>query len=286
MKYKQKLPIYLASQSSTRSTTTALFHIISKIKWRIPTESFHETLSSRIQSEWSLQEIVGSPESVERAGPVGIEPGPRLAFATPMQETDRPRVQIPAEASEIVTAQPVLVPPVVHRSYVPSEHQQKRRQRPQLVDSHSLLQLHPFLNLGRVVSGAPTVEIDHHHAGVEIARPPISERERERRVGPEGEREIGSEVGVAVLGSRENRGGAERSGGEIGNVVDEDEVGVEVNDASHAEREEVRQIAASVVKRAVQGGTDGGGDEAGDRGIVEGVDLEFQVRERRGDCGA
>lgn len=193
-------------------------------------------------------------------------------------------MQISAKPSEVVTSKPVLVPPMLHRRYVPGEHQQKRRQRAELVDSHPLLQLHPLLDLRGVVAASPAVEVDDHNAGVEVAGLAVGECEGEGGVGPEGRGKIGSEVGVAVLWGGEDGGGAEGGGGELGNVVYQDEVGVEVDDASYAEGEEVGEVAAGVVEGAVEGGADGDGDEAGDVGVVEGVDSEFQVGEGGGDC--
>ena len=174
----------------------------------------------------------------------------------------------------------MLVPPVLHRSYFPGEHQKKRRQGTQLVDPHSLLELHPLLYFGGVVAASPAVQIDHHHAGVEVAGLSVGECEGEGGVGPERRGKIGSEICVAVLRGGEDGGFVSQGGvGEFGNVVHEDEVGVEVNDASYAEWEEVGQVAAGVVERAVQGGADGGGDEPRDVGGVEGVDLELEVWE-------
>ncbi|CAB4263808.1 unnamed protein product [Prunus armeniaca] len=65
---------------------------------------------------------------------------------------------------------------------------------------------------------------------------------------------------------------AKGGGGELGNVVHEDEVGVEINDVSYEEGDEVGEVVAGVVVGAIKGIADGGGDEAGDIGVVEGVD--------------
>ncbi|CAB4294397.1 unnamed protein product [Prunus armeniaca] len=56
--------------------------------------------------------------------------------------------------------------------------------------------------------------------------------------------------------------------GELGNVVHEDEVGVEVDDVLYEEGDEVGEVVVGAIK----GIADGGGDEAGDIGVVEGVD--------------
>lgn len=61
-----------------------------------------------------------------------------------------------------------MVPPVVDWSYKPSKNEEKRRERPELVDPHSLLELHPFDDLGGVVAGAPPLEIYDHNPSVEV----------------------------------------------------------------------------------------------------------------------
>lgn len=188
-------------------------------------------------------------------------------------------MQIPTKAPKVVATQAVLVPPVINGCDLASEDEQKRRQRAQLVDPHPLLQLHPLFNPGRIMAGPPTVEIDHHHPGVKVAGFPTGEGEGEGGVRPEGGGEVGGEVGVAVLRGGEDGGGAEVGGGELGDVVDEDEVGVEIDDAEDAGGEEGGEVGAGVVEGAVEGGADGGGDEAGDGGVVEVVDAEAEVRE-------
>ncbi|KAI3439652.1 NAC domain-containing protein [Psidium guajava] len=205
-----------------------------------------------------------------------------------MQEADRAGVQVPAQPPEIVAPEAVLVPPVVHRRDLPGEHQQERRERPELVDPQTLLELHPLFDLGRVPTGAPSVEVDDHDAGVEVAGRVAAAREGEGEggAGPEGGSEVGGEVGVAVLRGGEDGGaGVEGGGGEGGDVVDEDEVGVEVDDAADAEGEEVGEVGAGVVEGAVEGGADGGGDEPRDGGGVERVELEAEVGEGGGDGG-
>ncbi|EYU26840.1 hypothetical protein MIMGU_mgv1a021575mg [Erythranthe guttata] len=116
-----------------------------------------------------------------------------------MQQAHRTGVQITAEATKVIAAESVLVPPVINRSYVSGEHEQEWWQRAQLVNPHLLLKLHPLDNLGGVISGPPSLEIDHHNSGVEVAR--------RRQHGPVRERRC-----------RDFR-----------DVVDEDEVGVEVD---------------------------------------------------------
>lgn len=131
------------------------------------------------------------------------------------------------------------------------------------------------------------MQINHHDAGVEVAGPSAREGEGERGVGPEGGGEVGTEVGVAVFGSGEDGVVAvvvsEWGGSEFGDVVDEDEVGVEVDDFSDAGGEEVGEVVAGVVEGAIESGADGGGDEAGNLEVVEGVDLEIEIREGIGE---
>lgn len=131
-------------------------------------------------------------------------------------------MQIPAQPPEIIPSEAVLIPPVIHRRYISGEDEQEGRQRTQLVNPHPLLQLHPFHNLGRAVSTSPSLEIDHHNSGVEVAGFPVREGEGERRVRPEGGSEVGREVGVAVLRRGQYGVVGERRGGELGDVVNED----------------------------------------------------------------
>jgi len=123
---------------------------------------------------------------------------------------------------------------MIHRNNVPRKNKQKRRQRTQFVDSHPLLHLHPLFDLPRVLPHAPPLQINHHHPRVEVTRSPVRERQRERRVRPKGGREVGGEVRVAVLRRRQNSVGFQRRGGEFRDVVDEYEVGVEVDHALDA----------------------------------------------------
>ncbi|CAH9078066.1 unnamed protein product [Cuscuta epithymum] len=99
-----------------------------------------------------------------------------------MQQAHRTRMQVSAQSPEVVPSEAVLIPPVIHRRYFSGEDQQERRQGPQLVYPHPLLQLHPLLDLGRVLPCSPPVEIDHHHAGVEVARSPPGKRRGKRWV--------------------------------------------------------------------------------------------------------
>uniref|UniRef100_A0A5K1CED8 Uncharacterized protein n=1 Tax=Nymphaea colorata TaxID=210225 RepID=A0A5K1CED8_9MAGN len=156
----------------------------------------------RVQDKWGLGEVVGGPERVDRARPAFVEPDPRLALAAPVHEAHPARVQPPALPLVVVPSQPVLVPPVVHRRYISGEHQQKRRQRPQLIDPHLLLQLHPRLDPCRVPSLPPPPQVHHHHPRVEVARPPPRERQRQRVARPECAGEVVSEVRFAVLRRR------------------------------------------------------------------------------------
>ena len=195
-------------------------------------------------------------------------------------------MQVSAKPAEVIPAEAVLVPPVIHGDYVSRENEQKRRQRSEFVDPHSLLELHPLLDLGGIVPGTPALQVNDHDAGVEVAGGAAGEGEGEGGVGPEGWGEVGAEVGVAVFGGGEDGVVvvSEGGGGEFCDVVDENEVGVQVDDFEDAGGEEVGEVVAGVVEGAVQGGADGGGDEAGDGGgVVEGVDLEFEVGEGGGE---
>lgn len=147
-------------------------------------------------------------------------------------------MQVAAETFEIVAAEAVLVPPVPHALHVAGEHEQKRRQRSELVDPVPLLDTHPRLELLRVSSLAPLPQIDHHHTSVEVARVASIERRRVARVRPEAVREVIREVRVAVFGRAEHAS-VEVDFPELRHVVDDDEVGVEVDDSPHIRREQV-----------------------------------------------
>ncbi|KAJ0493410.1 hypothetical protein HanRHA438_Chr12g0554761 [Helianthus annuus] len=87
-----------------------------------------------------------------------------------MQQAHRTRMQPPAASFHVISPKPMLVPPVVNRLNVSGEHQQKRRQRTQLVNPLFPLQFHPVLNPPPVLSASPFHHIHYHHTGVEIAR--------------------------------------------------------------------------------------------------------------------
>ncbi|KAF8683858.1 hypothetical protein HU200_044798 [Digitaria exilis] len=124
--------------------------------------------------------------------------------------------------------------------------------------------------------------VEHHDPRVEVARPPPGERPREPLLRPEPGREVLGEVGVAVLG-RADGAAAEVGAPELGDVVDEDEVGVEVDDAAHAGLEEVGEVVARVVEGLLQSLPHRRGDEPSDAVGVEVVDLEPELREHGAD---
>uniref|UniRef100_A0A804R868 Uncharacterized protein n=1 Tax=Zea mays TaxID=4577 RepID=A0A804R868_MAIZE len=201
-----------------------------------------------------------------------------------MQQAHGPRVQVAAAAQDIVAAEAVLVPPVLDRRHVPREHQQEGRQRPQLVDAprRRLLYLHPPLDALRVARLPPPLQVDHHDARVEVARPPPRERPGEPLVRPEPPREVLGEVGVAVLG-RAHGAPAEVGAPQLGDVVHDDEVGVQVDGAAHARLQELGQVVARVVQRLLQRLPHRRGDEPADAPGVQVVDLEPELREHRAD---
>ncbi|RDX75814.1 hypothetical protein CR513_44268, partial [Mucuna pruriens] len=80
---------------------------------------------SRIERKRSVQEIIGSPKSIQRARPVSVQTSPGLPFTAPMQETDRARMEISAKPTKVVPSEPVLVPPVIHGSNIPGKDKQK-----------------------------------------------------------------------------------------------------------------------------------------------------------------
>lgn len=77
---------------------------------------------------------------------------------------------------------------------------------------------------------SPLAQINHHYSGVEITGHSVSESGGEERVRPEIGGEVVAEIGVTVFGGAEDFG-IKVDFPELGNVVDDDEVGIEVDDA-------------------------------------------------------
>ncbi|KAI5439111.1 hypothetical protein KIW84_024758 [Lathyrus oleraceus] len=116
-----------------------------------------------------------------------------------MHKTNRPGMQASTKPTKIITAKPVLVPPVINRNYFPGENKQKRRQRTKLVDPHSLLKLHPFLNLFRISSNSPSLQINNHNSGVEVTSITVRKSDRKGRIRPKRRRKIVAEIRVTVF---------------------------------------------------------------------------------------
>ena len=121
-----------------------------------------------------------------------------------MQQTDRSGMQTPALPFKVIPSQPMLVPPMVHTLQPPSQNQQKRRQRPQVVDPLLLLHRHPPLHLLPVLPLPPFLHVHHHHPRVEIAGLPSLERPIQLLVVPEQLREINHEIRLAILRRRQH----------------------------------------------------------------------------------
>lgn len=206
-----------------------------------------------------------------------------------MQQANRSRVYPPAQPQLIIPTKPMLVPPLPDGGDPPCELEQEWRERSQVIDPVSPLQPHPRLDPVGVPSFPPSCEVDDHDPGVEVAGLawPGGEGPREGRVGPEGRGEVGGEVGPAVLGCGDDGAVGEGCGCEVVDVVDEDEVGVEVDEAwwGAGRGEDVGETDAGVVERAVECGAEGRGDEVGDGGRVEGVDGEGEGGEGGGEGG-
>jgi hypothetical protein len=145
-----------------------------------------------------------------------------------------------------------------------------------------LLYLHPPLDALGVARFPPPLQVEHHDPCVEVARVPAGESPGEPLVRPEPGSEVLREVGVAVL-RRADGTAAEVGTPELGDVVDEDEVGVEVDDPAHAWLEQVGEVVARVVERLLQGLPHRRGDEPPDAVGVEVVNLEPEPREDGAD---
>ncbi|GAB2280377.1 hypothetical protein Dimus_015012 [Dionaea muscipula] len=197
---------------------------------------------------------------IQRTRFLAIQPHPRLPLATPMQQAHRPRVQRSTAPLHIVPSQTVLVPPVVDRLHLTSEHQQEWRQRPQLVDPPLLLDLHPILDLPPVIPFPPPHHVHHHHPRVEVAWAPAQEHPGQCRVGPERLGEVIGEVCVAVLRRTDDVVSGKSHVPELVHVVYQDQVRVQVDDPLHTRVEDVAQVVSGVVQRVLQRLADGGRD--------------------------
>ncbi|MED6193709.1 hypothetical protein PIB30_022005 [Stylosanthes scabra] len=93
----------------------------------------NDSSSSSQTTTWSMSvsvQIKRRPKSVKGARPLGVEAGPWLPAAGPMQEAHRPSVEVPAASLNVITSQSMLVPPVLDGRHVSRKHQKERRQRP------------------------------------------------------------------------------------------------------------------------------------------------------------
>ncbi|KAJ4884853.1 Uncharacterized protein Rs2_34946 [Raphanus sativus] len=129
------------------------------------------------------------------------------------------------------------VPPMLNRRNIPRENQQQRRQRPQLVYPLPLLNLHPLLYRLSVPHASSSLKIHHHHSRVEVAWPSPSER-RKLLGRPQRRGEVLGEVRVAVLGSSD-RSRSQPRPPQLGDVVDDDQIGIEVDHAPHARLQQI-----------------------------------------------
>ncbi|KAI5405432.1 hypothetical protein KIW84_052282, partial [Lathyrus oleraceus] len=145
------------------------------------------------------KEIIRSPQTIQRTRLLRIDSKPGFPLPTPMQKTHRTRMQIAAESFNVITAEAMLVPSMLHSLDISGEHQKKRRQRTKLVDPAPFLDPHPVLKLLRVSSLTPFPKINHHHTCVKVTRTTPLKRRRISRIRPEPMREVVSEISVTIL---------------------------------------------------------------------------------------
>lgn len=132
----------------------------------------------------------------------------------------------------------------------------------------------------------PFPQINHHNPSVEIARFTAPKRRRsEDRVRPESRSEVVGEVSVAIL-RRAEHVLTQIDVPQLRHVIDDDQVGVEVDDSPDAGGEEIGEVDPRVVERLVQSSANGVGDLALDDVDVEVVEVEAEVRESGGDDSA
>ncbi|KAF3784110.1 hypothetical protein EJ110_NYTH15557 [Nymphaea thermarum] len=222
--------------------------------------------------------IIRRPEAVDGTGLPRVQPQPWLPLATPVQQANRPGVEGPAIALEVVASKSMLVPPVFNILDVAGEDQQERRQRAQLVYPGVPLDHHPILDLPGVPTFPPLLNIHDHDAGVEVAGLPAMEGPRKLGVQPEGIGEVVGEICMAVL-RRAQHLVPQLHFPQFGNVIDHHKVGVQVDDPPDIRPQDVGEVDPRIVERLVQRLADRRRDLATDQARVEAVELEVQVGE-------
>ncbi|RDX63957.1 hypothetical protein CR513_57550, partial [Mucuna pruriens] len=160
---------------------------------------------------------------------------------------------------------------MINSSYIPGENQEKGRKRAQMVDPLVLLlHGHPLLHLLSVPLLPPSIHVHNHDPRVEIARIPSLEGAGQSRVGPEIVGEIESEIGVAIFGGG-HYFSFHVSVPELGYVVNNNEVGVQIDDALHVLGNGVSEVYPGVIQGLVQGLSNGLGYLAANPVRVEAV---------------
>lgn len=193
---------------------------------------------------------------------------------------------------QVVASEPVLVPPMIQTFHLAGEYQKERRKGPQIVDPNPLLHLHPSLDPPAVALRPPAIQIHCHHTRVEVARPATASLEGQAPPGPLPERggEVAGEICVAVLRRRHGGGRSSVKGGgggvpEAAKVVDNQNVGVEIDDAADARGEKIGEVVSGVVERGFEGGPDRSGDEPDYAILAEAMDAESERWEYSADRG-
>ena len=189
-------------------------------------------------------------------------------------------MQITTATSNIVPTEPMLVPPMRNGSHVTGENKQKRWEGAELVDPLCSLNLHPLLDTSRVPTSSPPLQIYHHHSCVEVTRAPPSKRPGEPLLRPEPSGEVFSEIRVAVLRSSDYPRTQTRFP-ELGDVVDDDEIRIQVYDPVNAILEKLREVVSGVIQRLLEGLSHGGRDQTTNRLRGKIVNFEFQFLKSR-----
>lgn len=187
-------------------------------------------------------------------------------------------MEVTAAALHIIASQAVLIPPVLDGRHVSRENQKEGWQRSELVDPAVLLDLHPLFDPLGVPAPPPLYQIYDHDAGVKVTGFPAIKCAGKPLVRPESGGEVFGEVGVAVLG-RPDGSGTEAGGPEPGNIIDDDEIRVQVDDPLDAGLQQIRQVVAGVIERLLQRLPHRRGDQAPYHPWVEVVDPKLQLRE-------
>lgn len=147
----------------------------------------------------------------------------------------------------------------------------------QFVDPPFLLDFHLSFSF------SPCSQIHYHYAGVEVTGFSRPEYPGHHRVGPEAIGEVLGEVCMAILRCSDDPILLQGDVPELLNVVDDNDVGIEVNDAIYIRVEDIAEIVSGIVQRVLECDPDRRRDQIYDCVFTEDIHLEVKRRESRSD---